>query len=117
MIVRFPVSSRFLADGFLDIEIRSEGCNDPGKAPNTCGIAYIKVNGRDHSPRRRGHNVVIVDDTTGNATTKRSVFLVTLLAQFTEAPPPLSPDIKPQEMLPVRRKLFHGDSQLSCTSS
>lgn len=49
----------------VDIQIRSEGCNDPGKVPNTCGIAYIKVNGNDHSPHRRGHNVVVVDATTG----------------------------------------------------
>jgi len=54
--------------GFLDIHVRSEGCNDPGKAPNTCGIAYIKVNGRDHSPHVRGHNVVVVDATTGAVT-------------------------------------------------
>lgn len=49
----------------LDIHVRSEGCEDPGKAPGTCGIAYIKVNGVDHSPHRRGHNVVIVDAKTG----------------------------------------------------
>ena len=65
---------RFLAAPSLDIHIRSEGCNDRGKTPNTCGIAYIRVNGRDHSPRRRGHNVVVVDATTGNAATKRSMF-------------------------------------------
>lgn len=45
--------------------VRSEGCNDPGKTL-PCGIAYIKVNGRDHSLHRRGHNVVVVDATTGN---------------------------------------------------
>ena len=49
----------------LDIHVRSEGCDDPGKAPGTCGIAYIKVNGVDHSLHRRGHNVVIVDAKTG----------------------------------------------------
>ena len=49
----------------LDIHVRSEGCEDPGKAPGTCGIAYIKVNGVDHSLHRRGHNVVIVDAKTG----------------------------------------------------
>ena len=59
----------------MDIHIRSEGCNDPGKAPNTCGIAYIKVNGHDHSLHGRGHNVVVVDATTGNVTTKCAVFL------------------------------------------
>ena len=50
----------------IHIEIRSEGCNDPGIKPNTCGIAYIKVDGKDYSPHRRGHNVVIVDAVTGN---------------------------------------------------
>ncbi|KAJ7388373.1 hypothetical protein OS493_038048 [Desmophyllum pertusum] len=38
----------------VDIFVRSEGCNDPGKAPDTCGIAYIKVNGKDHSLHGRG---------------------------------------------------------------
>lgn len=50
----------------MDVNIRSEGCNDPQKTPNTCGIAYIRVNGKDHSPRIRGHNVVVLDDATGN---------------------------------------------------
>lgn len=50
----------------LDIHIRSEGCNDPNKAPNTCGIAFIYVNGVDRSPRKRGHNVVVLDGRTGN---------------------------------------------------
>ena len=55
----------FLVVSFLDIHIRSEGCDDPGKTSGTCGIAYIKVNGKDHSPHGRGHNVVIVDAKTG----------------------------------------------------
>ena len=50
----------------MDIEIRSEGCNDVQKTPNTCGIAYIRANGKDHSTHRRGHNVVVLDDATGN---------------------------------------------------
>ena len=58
----------------MDIHIRSEGCNDPGKAPNACGVAYIKVNGRDHSLHGRGHNTVVVDATTGNVTTKCTMF-------------------------------------------
>ncbi|KAJ7388371.1 hypothetical protein OS493_038046 [Desmophyllum pertusum] len=49
----------------VDIFVRSEGCNDPGKAPNTCGIAYIKVHGKDHSLHGRGINVVVVDARTG----------------------------------------------------
>lgn len=58
----------------VNIHIRSEGCNDPGIPPHTCGIAYIKVNGQDHSVHGRGHNVVVVDATTGNATTKCAMF-------------------------------------------
>jgi len=49
---------------FLDIHVRSEGCDDPGKAPG-CGLAYIKVNGKDYSLHGRGHNVVIVEAKTG----------------------------------------------------
>ena len=56
----------FLVGSVVNIHIRSEGCNDPGKAPNTCGVAYIKVDGQDHSDHGRGHNVVVVDATTGN---------------------------------------------------
>ena len=55
----FPVVS------FLNIYIRSEGCDDPGKMWNTCGRAYIMVNGKDHSLHGRGHNVVVVDAATG----------------------------------------------------
>lgn len=61
----------FIAVPFVKIHVRSEGCDDPGKAPGTCGIAYIKVDGKDHSPHVRGHNVVIVDATTGNAMNKQ----------------------------------------------
>ena len=66
-----PVLVTSMPDGFLavpivDIYVRSEGFDDPGKTPNTGGIAYIKVNGQEYSPRVRGHNVVIVDSSTGN---------------------------------------------------
>ena len=54
-----------LAVSFLDIHIRSEACDDPGRVPGTCGYTYIKVNGTDHSLHLRGHNVVIVDSKTG----------------------------------------------------
>ena len=47
------------------IYIRSEGCDDPGKTQGTCGVAYIFVNGKDHSPGNRGYNVAIVDAKTG----------------------------------------------------
>lgn len=49
----------------IRIDIRSEGCNDPGRTPNTCGRAYIKVNGNEHSKQNRGHNVVVVNAVTG----------------------------------------------------
>ena len=49
----------------VSILIRSEGCDDPGKTLGTCGVAYIFVNGKNHSPANRGHNVVIVDAKTG----------------------------------------------------
>ncbi|CAH3108178.1 unnamed protein product [Pocillopora meandrina] len=48
----------------LDIYIRSEGCDDPGKAP-ICGKAYIKVDGTDYSLQERGFNVVVVNGETG----------------------------------------------------
>ena len=49
----------------LDVNIRSEGCEDPGKTP-PCGVASIKVNGKEYSLKQRGHNVVAVDRATGN---------------------------------------------------
>ena len=49
----------------LSISIRSEACDDPGRPVGTCGFAYIIVNGEDHSPHGRGHNVVTVDAKTG----------------------------------------------------
>ena len=54
-----------LAARVLDIRIRSEGCNDPGRA-SPCGKAYIEVDGTDYSPQGRGYNVVVVDGETGN---------------------------------------------------
>ena len=61
----WPTLVGLFTDPFVDIDIRSEGCNDPNKKPDTCGIAYIKVDGKDHSLHRRGHNVVTVDLKTG----------------------------------------------------
>lgn len=48
----------------LNVYIRSEGFNDPGKTSET-GTAFIIVDGKDYSPNLRGHNVVIVDAKTG----------------------------------------------------
>ncbi|PFX19659.1 uncharacterized protein LOC111337884 isoform X3 [Stylophora pistillata] len=50
----------------LNVFIRSEACEDPGKATNSCGFAYIKVNGKDYSPHLRGHNVVVISAVTGS---------------------------------------------------
>ena len=49
----------------MGIRLRSEGCNDADKKPGSCGIAYTYVDGTDKSPHGRGHNVVVVDGTTG----------------------------------------------------
>ena len=49
------------------MEIKSEGCNDPTVAPGTCGIATIKVDGVDYSQKRRGYNLVVVNENTGKA--------------------------------------------------
>ena len=51
----------------MDIHIKIEGCEDPNvkQTENTCGFAYIEVNGIDFSLRGRGYNVVVVDGTTG----------------------------------------------------
>ena len=67
VITFFWVTFSFLVVSFLDFHIRSEGCNDPGMTAGTCGIAYIRVNGKDYSLHGRGHNVVIVDAKTGKA--------------------------------------------------
>ncbi|PFX19678.1 Angiopoietin-4 [Stylophora pistillata] len=49
----------------LHLLIRSEGREDPGRYP--LGVtASIKVNGKDYSPRLRGHNVVILSGVTGS---------------------------------------------------
>jgi len=54
-----------LPTAVVSIYIRSEGCDDPGRNQQKRGFAYIFVNGKDHSLRSRGHNVVIVDAKTG----------------------------------------------------
>ena len=45
--------------------IKSVGCDDKGKVKDTCGYAYIQVNGQEYSKKTRGHNIVIVDADTG----------------------------------------------------
>ena len=44
----------------MRIYIRSEACEDRGKARG-CGRAYIKVNGKDYSRRGRGYNIVVLN--------------------------------------------------------
>ena len=56
----------FFVAPVLNVVIRSEGYEDPRRTPNTGGIAYIKVNGKDSSLQLRGLNVVIVSSVTGN---------------------------------------------------
>ena len=61
----------------MDIHIRSEGYEDPDIV-NRGGTAYIEVNGHDHSPHGRGHNVVVVDAATGNVTLSVQCFLIAI---------------------------------------
>ena len=57
--------------GFIYLTVRSEGFEDRkygrGRGPMLAGKAraYIKVNRREYSPRRRGINVVVIKRTTG----------------------------------------------------
>lgn len=47
----------FFAASLLNVELRSEGCDDPGTAG--CGRAFIKVNNQDYSLHTRGFNVAV----------------------------------------------------------
>ena len=49
-----------LFKGYVRVEIRSEGCDDPAKTPKTCGLAYIFVEGEQYAPQKRGYNVVVL---------------------------------------------------------
>ncbi len=46
------------AASLLNVELRSEGCDDPGKTAG-CGKASIKVNNQDYSLYKRGFNVAV----------------------------------------------------------
>lgn len=50
---------------FFSVYIKSVGCDDEGKVEGTCGFAYIQVNSQEHSKKKRGHNIVVVDPDTG----------------------------------------------------
>ncbi len=47
-----------LAASLLNVELRSEGCDDPGKTGG-CGTAFITVNNQDYSLHKRGLNVAV----------------------------------------------------------
>lgn len=63
----------YLVGRSVGIRLRSEGCNDADKKPETCGIAYTYVDGMDKSPHGRGHNVVVVDGMTGTLLVRSSM--------------------------------------------
>lgn len=54
---KFKWCVSFFAASLLNVELRSEGCDDPGKTG--CGTAFIKVNNQDYSLHRRGFNVAV----------------------------------------------------------
>lgn len=77
----------FTAVTFLDLFVKSEGCNDVHKTAGTCGIAYIKVQGVERSLQSRGHNIVVVEGATGDGFWLRMEFSISsvheaLLWQF-----------------------------------
>ena len=48
----------FLPASSINIEVRSEGCEDPGKTGG-CGIGSIKVDNQEYSLKIRGFNVAV----------------------------------------------------------
>eukprot|EP00118_Oscarella_pearsei_P025153 m.307624 g.307624 ORF g.307624 m.307624 type:complete len:392 (+) comp42546_c0_seq1:39-1214(+) len=48
---------------YLRIRALSEGCNDPGLIG--CGRSLIQIWGKDYSPGKRGHNIIVIDSYTG----------------------------------------------------
>ena len=58
-----------LFSGSISVAIRSEGFEDRRYGRMLAGRAraYIKVNGRDYSRKRRGFDIVVVNRVTGNA--------------------------------------------------
>ncbi len=55
LIYRVCVS---LSASLLNVDLRSEGCDDPEKTGG-CGVAFIKVNNQDYSLHKRGFNVAV----------------------------------------------------------
>ena len=58
-----------LFSGSILVSVRSEGFEDRRYGRMLAGRAraYIKVNGRDYSRKRRGFDIVVVNRITGNA--------------------------------------------------
>ena len=48
----------------LNVQIISEGCDDRGRH-GSCGVAFIRINGRDYASKRRGYNIVVINSNTG----------------------------------------------------
>lgn len=71
---RFQVRLILMKGPSKEFHIKSEGCEDPNvkQMENTCGFAYIKVNGIDFSPHGRGCNVVVVDGRTGGVLERKT---------------------------------------------
>ena len=59
------------------VSVRSEGFEDRRYGRMLAGRAraYIKVNGRDYSRKRRGFDIVVVNRITGNALFVSKTFL------------------------------------------
>lgn len=55
--------------GGIKYEIRSEGCEDPGK-DRGCGQSFIWINGLQRARQRRGINAVVVSQQTGECKLK-----------------------------------------------
>ena len=64
----------FLAASLINVELRSEGCDDPGKTG--CGRAVIKVNNKDYSLHRRGFNVAVFTDQGMRSPYNMGIFLL-----------------------------------------
>ncbi len=48
----------------LNVQIISEGCDDRGRH-GSCGIAFIRINGKDYARKGRGYNIVVINSNTG----------------------------------------------------
>ena len=58
--------------GRVKVRVVSECCDNSDKTRGTCGIGYIYVNGRQVSPKRRGFNVVVINEYTGAVENSRA---------------------------------------------